>query len=128
MFGAPWVATNLVLSVAILALAVLVQKLSTFCYNYAVLQVHGKGKTEMRSISAIILHAFIAQVAAKDLANQGISDEDLKALKDIDTDKFVDMLETKLVHRLMHSPFLADMGRHGQHRQHGQHHSWEGSS
>ena len=78
--GAPWVATNLVLSVAILALAVLVQKLSTFCYNFAVLQVHSKGKTEMRSITVIFLHAFIAQVAAKDLANQGISDEDLKAL------------------------------------------------
>ena len=80
MFGAPWVATNLVLSIAILALAVLVQKLNTLCFSYTVLQVHSKGKTEMRSITVIILHAFIAQVAAKDLANQGISDEDLKAL------------------------------------------------
>ena len=48
----------------------------------------------MRSITVIILHAFTAQVAAKDLANQGISKEDLKALWDIDMDKFVDMLQT----------------------------------
>ena len=73
-------ATSLVLSVAILAVAVLVPKLNTFCFNYIVLQVHSKGKTEMRSITVIILHAFTAQVAAKDLANQGICDEDLKAL------------------------------------------------
>ena len=39
----------------------------------------------MRSITLIILHGFIAQVAAKDLANKGISDEDLKALKDIES-------------------------------------------
>merc|ERR1719316_385660 len=60
----------------------------------------------MRSITVIILHAFIAQVHAKDLATKDISDEDLK---DIDMDKFVDMLKTKLVDRLMQSPLLADM-------------------
>ena len=70
----------MVLFVAILPQGVLVQKLSTFCLNNIVLPVHRKGKTEMRSITVIFLHAFIAQVAAKDLANQGISDEDWKAL------------------------------------------------
>jgi len=85
----------------------LVQKLSTFRFNNIVLQVHSKGKTKMRSITLIILHGFIAQVAAKDVANQGISDEDLKALQDIDMDKFVDTLKTKLVDRLMQH--LGDM-------------------
>merc|ERR1712159_633050 len=62
-----------------------------------------KGKTKMRSITLIILHGFIAQVAA----NQDISDDDLKALQDIDMDKFVDTLKTKLVDRLMQH--LGDM-------------------
>ena len=96
MFGAPWAATNLVLSVAILVLGVLVQKLSTLRFNNTVLPVQSKGKTEMRSITVIILHAFIAQVAAKDLANQGIRDEDLKALKDIDMDKFCRHVEDQV--------------------------------
>merc|ERR1712118_453016 len=57
----------------------------------------------MRSITVIILHAFIAQVAA----NQDIIDEDLKNLQDIDVDKFLDTLKTKLVDRLMQH--LGDM-------------------
>ena len=87
MFGAPWVATNLVLSIAILALAVLVQKLNTLCFNHTVLQVHSKGKTvmrRMRSITVIILLALVmlahASLPAAALIGQITESATIKAL------------------------------------------------